>query len=100
MAKLTHNDNLEQASDSGIPGSLAFTGFILITLCGRYRHSLKSGWPAFLIWLGLLGWALQAAIEFGLYIPALAWPMFLLSGLLWGLPEKSKPGNERIIADR
>jgi hypothetical protein len=100
MAKLTHNDYLEQASDSGIPGSLAFTGFILITLCGRYRHSLKSGWPAFLIWLGLLGWALQAAIEFGLYIPALAWPMFLLSGLLWGLPEKSKPGNERIIADR
>jgi hypothetical protein len=97
MAKLTHNDYLEQASDSGIPGSLAFTGFILVTLWGRYRHSLKSGWPVFLIWLGLLGWALQATIEFGLYIPALAWPMFLLSGLLWGLPEKSKTENQRII---
>jgi hypothetical protein len=47
------------------------------------------------MWLGLLGWAIQAFIEFGLYIPALAWPMFVFCGILWGIPgalEKVNPG--------
>lgn len=36
----------------------------------------------FAVWLGLLGWGLQGLVEFGLYIPALAWPAFALLGLL------------------
>lgn len=36
------------------------------------------------LWLGVLGWALQGLLEFGLYIPALAWPAFAFLGLLLG----------------
>ncbi|MDB6023564.1 MAG: O-antigen polymerase, partial [Pedosphaera sp.] len=36
------------------------------------------------VWLGVLGWALQSFVEFGLYIPALAWPAFGFMGWLLG----------------
>jgi O-antigen ligase len=87
MAKLAHNDYLEQASDSGIVGALTFSGFVLGSLALLYRRSAARGWGFLLLWLGLLAWAVQAFIEFGLYIPALSWPVFLFFGWLWGLEE-------------
>lgn len=87
MAKLTHNDYLEQASDSGIVGGLTFTGFILLSLGYLYRPARDGGSAMFTVWLGLLGWSAQAFIEFGLYIPGLAWPVFLFFGWLWGVRE-------------
>ena len=36
--------------------------------------------------LGLLAWLLQGFVEFGLYIPALAWPAWLMLGWLLALP--------------
>ena len=36
--------------------------------------------------LGLLAWVLQGVVEFGLYIPALAWPAWLMLGWLLALP--------------
>ena len=36
--------------------------------------------------LGLLAWALQGFVEFGLYIPALAWPAWLMLGWLLASP--------------
>jgi hypothetical protein len=39
-------------------------------------------WQTFSVWLGVLGWSLQGLLEFGLYIPALAWPAFALLGRL------------------
>ncbi len=38
----------------------------------------------FTLWLGVLGWSLQSLTEFGLYLPALAWPAFTFLGLLLG----------------
>jgi hypothetical protein len=38
----------------------------------------------FCIWLGVLGWGLQGLMEFGLYIPAMAWPGFTFLGWLAG----------------
>jgi hypothetical protein len=35
----------------------------------------------------LLGWSGQGLVEFGLYVPALAWPAFTLFGWLWGVAE-------------
>ena len=87
MAKLTHNDYLEQASDSGIVGGLTFFGFIALSIAFLYRTAKTHGWTAFAIWLGLLGWAAQAVIEFSLYIPGIAWPVFLFFGWLWGIKE-------------
>jgi hypothetical protein len=85
MAKLAHNDYLEQASDSGIPGGIAFAGFVLVSLAALYRPSAQLGGEHLMLWIGLAGWAAQAVIEFGLYIPALAWPAFLWFGWLWGV---------------
>ena len=122
MARLVHNDYLEQASDSGLPGFLTYLGFIAGVLVCSYPRLPKpvprpvgrmpedsrasspaspsvpgpgpkpvegvvgqgttAGWGPFWLWLGLLGWALQGFIEFGLYLPALSWPAFTFLGLL------------------
>jgi O-antigen ligase len=85
MARLVHNDYLEQASDSGVVGFLSHAVFVLGTLAILCRRE----WPMrdrlrFGVWLGLFGWALQALVEFPLYIPALAWPAFVMLGWLAG----------------
>ena len=82
MSRLAHNDYLQQASDSGAVGLLTFGGFIWASLIGLYRIT-RGDWALFSVWLGLLGWALQSFVEFGLYIPALAWTAFFVSGWLW-----------------
>ena len=84
MARLAHNDFLQQASDSGAVGLLAFGGFVLASLAALYRIT-RADWTLFAVWLGLLGWTLQSFVEFGLYIPALAWTAFFLFGWLWAL---------------
>ena len=83
FARLCHNDYLEQASDSGFPGFLIYTGMILAYLSHLYRCRAKNTRAfsiSFAVWLGLLGLCLHSAIDYHLYIPALAWPMFFLTG--------------------
>ena len=124
MSRLVHNDYLEQASDSGIIGFLAYSSFIAAALALTFpktpsqENGLKKVLPplpnlnlnrnlnpklprqtgaaqhpvsscsqnslTFAVWLGVLGWSLQGLLEFGLYIPALAWPAFALLGWLLG----------------
>jgi hypothetical protein len=92
FARLTHNDYLEQASDSGIIGFLTFSGLVLGSIPYLYRCRLmkhgRSYTVRFAVWLGLLGLCLHSGMEFNLYYPALAWPAFLLLGWLWGLDEE------------
>jgi hypothetical protein len=82
ITRLCHNDYLEQASDSGIIGFLSFTGFIFGSLIILYPG--KKDILVFGVWLGLAGVCLHSLVEFNLYIPAVAWPMFLFLGWLWG----------------
>ena len=90
MARLVHNDYLEQASDSGVPGFVAYAVFIVTALAwsfpraGGDRSAGPADWQTFAVWLGVLGWGLQGFVEFGLYLPALAWPAFTLLGWLLG----------------
>ncbi len=93
MARMAHNDYLEQACDSGTPGFVLFCLFMLglIALVGRRLLGSEDA-IAKAIWLGLVGWALQELVEFGLYIPALAWPVFLLLGYLARMCQ-GIPGN-------
>ena len=90
MARLVHNDYLEQACDSGLVGFLAYAVFIAAALTLTFpRPSTASAqnpadWSRFAVWLGVLGWSLQSFIEFGLYIPALAWTAFAFLGWLLG----------------
>ena len=85
MARLTHNDYLEQASDSGFPGLAAYGAFIVGVIWTGYSEWRKSRSPLQLgAWVGLLAWALQAIGEFTLYVPAVAWPAFAFGGWLLG----------------
>jgi O-antigen ligase len=83
MTRLVHNDYLEQATDSGIVGALLFGTLIAGSLVFGYR-AVEGGWVHFGVWLGVVGMAVQSFSEFGLYIPALAWPWFLAMGALVG----------------
>ncbi|HEX4644296.1 MAG TPA: O-antigen ligase family protein [Verrucomicrobiae bacterium] len=87
MALLAHNDYLEQASDSGWPGFMFYSAMLVAALLIPWRRGvLQSSRVNLAVWLGLLGWALQGLVEFGLFIPALAWPAFSLLGWLLGQP--------------
>jgi hypothetical protein len=89
MARLTHNDYLEQFSDSGIAGGVFYVAWILTALLVAGRRAWSFGNPTtFAIFIGLLGWFVQGLGEFGLYIPALAWTAFALLGGLLGVSGK------------
>ena len=82
MARLAHNDYLQQASDSGVLAGglfLASVGWVLVRTRGVWRGA---GWMRFGVWLGLVGFAAQAFVEFGFYVPATAWCWFGLAGWL------------------
>jgi O-antigen ligase len=83
MAQLTHNDYLQQASDSGFPSSAAYAACLIGSLGVLWKRVQPSA-IQFAMWLGLLGFALQSLVEFGLYIPALAWSAWCMLGWLWG----------------
>ena len=85
MARLTHNDYLEQFSDSGIPGGIFYAAWIVLALVIIGRRVWQSGSPlTFAIFIGLLGWFVQGLGEFSLYVPALAWTAFALLGCSLG----------------
>ena len=85
MARLTHNDYLEQFSDSGIPGGLAYTLWIgwALWFCARRVWKSTDAWH-FALFAGVLAWFVQGLGEFSLYIPGLAWVTFTLLGCLIG----------------
>ena len=94
--RLTHNDYLQQASDSGWPGFALYVAFLGSSIWTLSRRQFDE--PVFIaIRLGLLAWALQGTVEFGLYIPALAWPAWLMLGWLLATPinqfDKSPKNN-------
>jgi len=85
MARLAHNDYLEQFSDSGILGGIFYATWIVLALAiiGR-RVWNGDSLVDFAIFVGLLGWFVQGIGEFSLYVPALAWTAFTLLGCLMG----------------
>ena len=85
MARLTHNDYLEQFSDSGLLGGIFYMAWILLALIIIGQRVWNLGSPmVFAVFIGLLGWFVQGIGEFSLYVPALAWTTFTLLGCLLG----------------
>ena len=91
-SRLSHNDYLQQAADSGWFGCLVFSVFIVGCLRASYPGLNADGSKEislrYAVWLGVLGWALQSLMEFGFYIPALAWPAVTLLGWLVAQPAR------------
>ena len=99
MTRLAHNDYLQQATDSGLFAFLAFTTFVWGSLVLLYRKSLRnSGMLA--VWMGIFGLSIQSAFEFHTYVPALAWPQFLLLGWLWTWAgrERQRPSTKAVAS--
>lgn len=95
MSRLAHNDYLQQASDSGWPGLVLYGVFVVTALWWtRPRTGLAEASALlgdtlrFAVWLGVLAWALQGLIEFGLYLPSLAWCAFAWLGWLAGTAKR------------
>ena len=81
MARLAHNDYLEQFSDSGIVGGISYAAWIALALAAIGSKAWqKDDLIQFATFIGLLAWFLQGLGEFGLYIPATAWVAFTLMG--------------------
>jgi hypothetical protein len=86
MARLAHNDYLEQFSDSGIPGGIIYGAWIMVALATVGKRVWKTeNQIVFAVFMGLVGWFVQGVGEFSLYIPALAWTAFTLLGCLLAL---------------
>lgn len=83
MARLAHNDYLEQFSDSGWPGGILYLVWILSWLAhvGRWAWQRADAF-GFAAALGVAAWLAQGLSEFSLYVPALAWTAFTLAGAL------------------
>lgn len=79
MTRLAHNDYLQQASDSGVAGGLAFLVFWTVGVFMLYRNSCGD-WLAYSVFVGVFGVALQGFVEFGCYIPGISWPSWFLLG--------------------
>ena len=85
MARLTHNDYLEQFSDSGFPGGITYAVWVFLVLATLGKKIWRNKDPfIFAIFTGMIGWFAQGFGEFSLYIPALAWTTFTLLGCLVG----------------
>jgi hypothetical protein len=93
MARLVHNDYLEQFSDSGIVGGITYAIWIalLFWVIGR-RIWNSANWLEFGVLVGLLAWFVQGFIEFSLFVPALAWTAFTLTGCL--LAQSGNPSRQ------
>ncbi len=88
MARLAHNDYLQQASDSGWPGFIGYAALVLGSLGLLWRKCARDD-VRFSLWLGLAGWAMHGFVEFGLYIPASGWTAFLLLGAVWSASSRN-----------
>ena len=66
-----------------MPGGLFYGLWILLALTVAGKKFWRHGDAiSFAIFAGVFAWFTQGFGEFGLYIPALAWPAFTLLGML------------------
>lgn len=91
MTRLVHNDYLQQFSDSGVPGGVAYLVWVLGSVGLAWNRVRTSPNPILItgLLLGVSAWLTQGLSEFSLYVPPLAWTAFTLLGIALGLPQVS-----------
>lgn len=94
-AQVVHNNFLQMWTDSGV---VAFGVFAALWVVGlrdalRLAAARRGDAAAVAIAAGLAGWTVHGLVDFDLYVPGVAWPAFLLLGMVQGLKEPP-PGDE------
>lgn len=88
-AQLVHNNFLQMWCDSGVFAFIAFAALWLVALRDAFRLARQrtGDAAAVAICAGLTGWVVHSLVDFDLYVPGAALPVFLLLGALQGLKE-------------
>ena len=82
MARLVHNDYLQQFSDSGLLGGVFFVALVGMVVWVGVALARRGNGLVFGVVLGVTFFAIQSLVEFGFYVPATSWCWFGLSGWL------------------
>ncbi len=88
-ARAVHNNFLQMWSDSGV---LAFVAFALLWVVGvrdafRLTRRRRADAASIAICGALAGWTVHGLVDFDLYVPGVALPVFVLLGAVQGLKE-------------
>lgn len=87
MARLVHNDYLEQFCDSGVPGGVLYLAWVGTALAVAWTRHVRGRSPLMTpLLVGTTAWMAQGLSEFGLYVPAMAWTGFAFLGWLVAVP--------------
>jgi hypothetical protein len=82
MARLAHNDYLQQFSDTGFVGGVLFLGLAGWVIWRARGKWVSQSWLVFGVAVGLAAFAMQSVLEFGFYVPATSWCWFAMAGWL------------------
>jgi len=99
-AAAVHNNYLEMWSDSGVLAFVAFAALWVLAVRDSFRLARERAGDvaAAAICGALVGWTAHGLVDFELYVPGVALPVFVLLGTLQGL--KELPKMDRVAARR
>jgi len=88
-AATVHNNFLQMWSDSGVLAFLAFAVLWIVAVRDSFRLARErtGDVAAAAICGALVGWTVHGLVDFELYVPGVALPVFVLLGTLQGLKE-------------
>lgn len=88
-AQAVHNNYLQIWSDSGVAAFIAFALLWIVAVRDAFRltRRRKGDAAAIAICGALVGWAVHGLVDFDLYVPGIALPVFILLGSIQGLKE-------------
>ncbi len=91
-AAAVHNNFLQMWSDSGVLAFVAFAALWIIAVRDAFRlaRTRAGDVAAAAICGALVGWTVHGLVDFELYVPGVALPVFILLGTLQGLKELPK----------
>jgi hypothetical protein len=88
-AKTVHNDYLQMWSDSGWVAMFVYAALWIVGLRDAVRmvRARRGDAASVGVLMFVAGWTAHSAIDFDLYVPGLAWPAFLMLGMVQGLKD-------------
>lgn len=92
-AQLVHNNYLQMWCDAGVAAFLVYAGLWAVALRDGCRLAKRRTGDAAVIAIvpALAGWAVHGLVDFDLYVPGIAYPVFALLGAMQGLKEVARP---------